>query len=107
MLGKTGEASELHKRAVFYTNQLATLWDDQSGIFLNKRLDTDEKSYRLSPTNFYPMLAKACTEKQAERMISEHYFNPNEFYGKYVMPSISRNDAGFKDNDYWRGRIWG
>jgi putative isomerase len=107
ILGKTAEASELHKRAVFYTNQLATLWDEQSGIFLNKRLDTDEKSYRLSPTNFYPMLAKACTEKQAARMISEHYFNPNEFYGKYVMPSISRNDAGFKDNDYWRGRIWG
>jgi glycogen debranching enzyme len=23
------------------------------------------------------------------------------------MPSISRNDSAFKDNDYWRGRIWG
>ncbi|MBS1915374.1 MAG: hypothetical protein JST87_03795 [Bacteroidetes bacterium] len=107
ILGKTAEANEIHKRAVFYTNQLATLWDEKSGIFLNKRLDKDEKSYRLSPTNFYPMLAKACTEKQAERMIREHYFNTNEFYGDYIMPSISRNDPGFKDNDYWRGRIWG
>ena len=107
LLGKTTEADELHQRAVFYTKQLATLWDEKAGIFLNKRLDNDEESYRLSPTNFYPMLAKACTQKQAARMISEHYFNPNEFYGKYVMPSISRNDAGFNDNDYWRGRIWG
>jgi len=40
-------------------------------------------------------------------MMKEHYFNPHEFYGEYVMPSISRNDSAFKDNDYWRGRIWG
>jgi len=23
------------------------------------------------------------------------------------MPSIARNDAAFKDQNYWRGRIWG
>ncbi|MEO6960832.1 MAG: trehalase family glycosidase, partial [Puia sp.] len=106
-LGKKTDAGELNKRASFYTKQLATLWDEKSGIFLNKRMDNGEKSHRLSPTNFYPMLAKACTEKQAERMIKEHYYNPDEFYGKYVIPSISRNDPAFKDNDYWRGRIWG
>src|SRR6202012_1520176 len=83
------------------------LWDEKTGIFLNKRLDNGQISYRLSPTNFYPMLAKACTQQQADRMIKEHYYNPDEFYGKYVMPSIARNDSAFKDNDYWRGRIWG
>jgi putative isomerase len=105
-LGKTAEAAELKKRSAFYTKQLATLWDEKAGIFLNKRLDTGEKSERLSPTNFYPMLAKACTQKQAERMMKEHYFNPKEFYGEFVMPSIARNDSAFKDNSYWRGRIW-
>ncbi|CAN5435159.1 hypothetical protein BH11BAC5_BH11BAC5_09380 [soil metagenome] len=105
-LGKTADAAELKKRSAFYTKQLATLWDEKAGIFLNKRLDTGEKSVRLSPTNFYPMLAKACTQKQAERMMKEHYFNPKEFYGEYVMPSIARNDSAFKDNSYWRGRIW-
>ncbi len=29
-----------------------------------------------------------------------------EFYGEYMIPSISRNDPAFNDNDYWRGRIW-
>jgi glycogen debranching enzyme len=53
------------------------------------------------------MLAKACTQAQAARMIKEHYYNPAEFYGEYVLPSIARNDPAFKDNDYWRGRIWG
>ena len=106
ILGKNAEAAALKKRSSFYAKQLGTLWDEKTGIFLNRRLDTDAKSYRLSPTNFYPMLAKACTQKQAERMMKEHYFNSNEFYGQYVMPSISRNDSGFKDNSYWRGRIW-
>jgi putative isomerase len=107
ILGKKAEANELNKRASFYTKQLATLWDEKTGIFLNKRLDTEEKSYRLSPTNFYPMLARACTKEQAERMVKDHYYNPNEFYGEYMMPTIARNDPAFKDNDYWRGRIWG
>ena len=58
LLGKTNDAKELRDRSTKYTQKLATLWDEQKGIFLNKRLDTDEKSYRISPTNFYPMLAK-------------------------------------------------
>ena len=107
ILGKKADAEELNKRAARYAGKLATLWDEKTGIFLNKRLDTGEKSYRLSPTNFYPMLAKACTQAQAERMIREHYYNPDEFYGEYVMPSIARNDPAFKDNNYWRGRTWG
>jgi hypothetical protein len=105
-LNKTTDARELEQRAAYYTKQLKTLWNEKAGIFLNKRLDTPANSYRLSPTNFYPLLAKACTQQQAERMIKEHYFNPNEFYGEYTLPSIARNDSAFKDNSYWRGRIW-
>lgn len=107
ILGKEAAVNELNKRAGYYTKKLATLWDNKSGIFLNKGLDNGQLSHRISPTNFYPMLAKACTQEQAERMIKEHYYNPDEFYGEYVMPSIARDDPAFKDNDYWRGRIWG
>jgi hypothetical protein len=106
-LGKKDDAAEFHDRAEKYKTKLNELWDEKTGIFLNKRLDTGEKSYRLTPTNFYPMLAKACTQDKAERMIDEHYFNANEFHGEFVIPSVARNDSAFKDMDYWRGRIWG
>jgi len=106
VLGMKKDAAEFRDRAKKYTANLNLLWDEGKGIYLNKRLDTGEKSYRISPTNFYPMLVKACSQKQAERMINEHYFNPQEFYGEFVIPSIARNDTAFKDNDYWRGRIW-
>jgi hypothetical protein len=76
-------------------------------MYLNKRTDTGERSPRLSPTNFYPLIAKVPTAEQAARMVREHYFNPREFHGEWVMPSIARNVPGFEDQNYWRGRIWG
>lgn len=106
-LGKSSEASELRGRAAKYRAKLATLWDEKAGIFLNKDLRTGESSHRLSPTNFYPMMAKVATPGQAQRMVSEHLLNPAEFWGEWVIPSIARDDPAFKDQNYWRGRIWG
>ena len=73
----------------------------------NKRTDTGELSPRLSPTNFYPLLAKAPTQAQATRMIKEHLLNSEEFNTQWMMPSIAANDPAYKDQEYWRGRIWG
>ncbi len=107
VLGKAPDAAELRGRAQHYRAKLATMWDDQAGMFLNRDLKTGEPSHRLSPTNFYPMLAGAATPQQVDRMIKEHLFNPQEFWGQWVVPSIARNDPAFQDQNYWRGRIWG
>jgi len=106
-LGRSGAGKELRDRAARYRTQLATLWDDKTGIFLNKDLHTGRFNTRLSPTNFYPMLAKAVTPGQAKTMIEKHLLNPDEFWGEWVIPSIARNDPAFRDQNYWRGRIWG
>jgi hypothetical protein len=53
------------------------------------------------------LIAGVAPRDRAERMIREHLLNENEFWGRYVIPSIARNDAAYPDNDYWRGRIWG
>lgn len=107
LLGRTGEARELAARAGAYGARLQTLWDERTGMFLNKDLDTGRLSTRLSPTNFYPMLAGVASAGQADRMVREHLLNPREFWGEWVIPSIARSDPGFRDQDYWRGRIWG
>jgi putative isomerase len=84
---------------------IQNLWNDEDGIFENRYWD-GRFSKRLSPTNFYPLIAGLATPQQAERMIKDHLLNPNEFWGQYVMPTIARNDAVFKDQYYWRGDIW-
>jgi len=106
VLGKTKIQAELQERARIYSEKLETLWNEDFGLYLNRDLTTGEFSYRLSPTLFYPLLAKVPDERQARRMIDEHFYNPDEFWGEYVIPSIARNDAAFADNTYWRGRIW-
>lgn len=106
ILNKTKDAKELRKRAAFYRENLEKLWVKNNAFYLNKRTDTQTFSERLSPTLFYPMLAKVPSQKQAKEMIDKHYFNEEEFYGDWIMPSIARNDSAFKDQNYWRGRIW-
>ena len=107
VLGKDADQRELLARGDKYAAALGTLWDETAGIYLNKRTDTGEKSPRLSPTNFYPLIAKVATPEQAARMVRDHYFNPREFHGEWVIPSIARNVPGYQDQNYWRGRIWG
>ena len=107
ILGENAAAKEIRERSTRYRAKLATLWNSDAGIFLNQDLHTGQFSSRLSPTNFYPLLAKAATPQQAEAMIKNHLLNPKEFWGEWIIPSIARDDPAFKDQDYWRGRIWG
>jgi putative isomerase len=107
ILNKPAEAKELKGRSTRYREKLATLWNEREGIFLNKDLHTGQFNTRLSPTNFYPMLASAATAEQAKTMIEKHLRNPKEFWGEWVIPSIARDDPAFGDQNYWRGRIWG
>ena len=62
---------------------------------------------RISPTNFYPLLARQATPEQARQMVDAHLLNPGEFWGEWVLPSVPRSDPAFRDQEYWRGRIWG
>lgn len=106
ILGEKDDAKELTERAEKYAKKLETLRDNQFGLYLNKNLVTGKFSYRLSPTLFFPLLAKVPNHDQASRMMREHFYNANEFWGEYIMPSIARNDNAYKDFHYWRGRIW-
>lgn len=105
-LGKNDIAGELTNSAGKYSRSLQKLWNNNEGIFLNKYTDNGEFSHRISPTNFYPLIARVETQDQAETMMRRNFYNPEKFRGEWIMPSIARSDSGYKDNEYWRGRIW-
>ncbi|HEY4299956.1 MAG TPA: trehalase family glycosidase [Candidatus Didemnitutus sp.] len=107
VLGRADEARELRSHGAAMAAKLATLWDEGEGIYLNRNLITGQPSRRISPTNFYPLLAGVPTAAQARTMVERHLLNPAEFGGAWMIPSVPRNDPAFKDQDYWRGRIWG
>lgn len=107
VLGLSVDEAELRQRAAAYRSQLARLWSEPHGMYLARRPDTGELDPRLALSNFYPLLAKAPTQAQAERMLQEHFYNPQEFWGEWIIPNTPRNDPAYADQHYWRGRIWG
>jgi hypothetical protein len=106
ILGRKNETKELKKRASEFSKKINSLWHEEKGIYVNKRTDTKEFYNRLSPTSFYPLLAKAASNTQAERLIKEHFYNPEEFWGEWILPSIARNDPAYPTQRYWKGAIW-
>lgn len=105
-LGKDGEAAEFAQLADDTRGRIRTvLWDEARGIFANRqRHGGFVKS--LGPTSFYPLLCGAASEAQARRLL-DHLADPALFGGAYMIPNATRDDPAYRDNVYWRGRIWG
>ena len=99
------EREEIEDRGRRADQGMQTLWDAESGMFLNRDLITGALSHRIGPTNFYAGFCPSVTKEQAASL-SAHYFDPAEFYGEFVIPTIARNDTAYADQMYWRGRIW-
>jgi putative isomerase len=105
-LKRDKEFTEITERAHKYRKKMRELWDEEFGLYLNRLTKNQKLSRRISPTNFYALNAKAATQPQAKRMIDEHFYNPDEFWGDYIMPSCARNDTAYTGETYWRGSIW-
>ncbi len=106
LTGNQGDIPELQRRLELTRQGLERMWDEKTGCYLNLRTDTGEFSPRLSPTHFYALFDPQVPADRARRMAQEHYYNPEEFYGSWMMPTIARNDPAYPDQDYWRGRVW-
>ena len=106
ILRKADIAEELLERAELSKNGLEDMWDEEFGMYLNKRVDTGEFSRRVSPTNFYALFSDKITPGRVERIINGHFYNSEEFYGEFMMPTIARNDPAYAEQNYWRGCIW-
>jgi len=82
----------------------STLWNEKEGFYFDRHWD-GRFSNKKASSNFYPLLARIPDEEQALRML-RHLLDSDEFWGDYVIPTISKDDPAFKDQQYWRGTIW-
>jgi glycogen debranching enzyme len=80
------------------------LWDEREGFYFDRYWD-GRFSTRKAASNFYPLLAGIPDKTRALRML-RHLLNPEEFWGEFVIPTISRDDPSFKDQRRWRGAVW-
>ncbi len=80
------------------------LWDQDSGMYLDRLWD-GRFTKRMAASNFYPLLAGIAPPDRAKQMLAT-LFDEQKFWGQYVLPSVSRDDPAFSDQQYWRGTIW-
>jgi glycogen debranching enzyme len=85
------------------------LWNQREGFYFDRYWD-GRFSLHKAASNFYALLARVPDEGRAQLLL-RHLLNPKEFWGDYVLPTISRDDPAFNDpqnpgRQYWRGTIW-
>lgn len=104
ILGDTENQKDLNERAQALEKALEGVWDEKTGLYLNRRKDTGELQHRLSPFHFHALFSRKINKERAERIIREHLRNPKEFWTPYILPSIARNDPSYPDQVYFRSR---
>ncbi|MEW5692208.1 MAG: trehalase family glycosidase [Candidatus Hydrogenedentota bacterium] len=81
------------------------LWDNNRKLYVNRHWD-GKFSSEISPTSFYPLLAKIPDRESAYFLIKK-LFDERFFFGEYIIPSISKDSKYYNpDGDYWAGRVW-
>ncbi len=80
------------------------LWNEADGFYYDRYWD-GRFSSKKAASNFYPLLAKIPDQERA-LLLRKRLLSEEEFWGEYVVPTISRDDQEFADQDYWRGKIW-
>jgi putative isomerase len=112
LLNRSDDAALLRQRLGTVKSLVSDhLWDNTTGLFVNKFVSNQTFYRRISPTSFYPMQAGIATPEQAERMMST-LVSPRHFCvsegGKgnsdscfWPLPSIAASDPAFPPLGYW------
>jgi len=104
ILGLHEEASEWHQRAEAHLQcMLKELWDEKAGIF--NSLHNEQPIPVFTPFNLYPLWTGQLPKEINERLV-EHLKNPDEFWGRYMIPTVARNDPAYSCDQMWRGPVW-
>ena len=61
---------------------------------------------RLTPMNFYPLIAGVPDKARAERTLSWMY-REDKFWLPNVLPTVAKDDPLWPEQEYWHGHIWG
>ncbi|HMB02055.1 MAG TPA: trehalase family glycosidase [Spirochaetota bacterium] len=99
-------AARLQNFAAELKKNIDRLWDPKHQIYANFQTSTKKHSTVYAPTCFYPLLAGMAPADKARLMVKKHLLIEKEFWGKWVLPSVSRKEKSYHDQQYWRGRIW-
>jgi hypothetical protein len=80
-----------------------TFWDSRRGFYYDRHWD-GRMSSKMSASSFFPLLARIPDEAQIRQM-RRHLLNTTEFWGDFIIPSVSRDSEEYKQQSGWRGSV--
>ncbi|MGH9615318.1 MAG: amylo-alpha-1,6-glucosidase [Acidobacteriaceae bacterium] len=111
-IGKPDEAKRHRQEETAMIARIdAKLWNEKLGIYCSRFWDNDDGTpgdflTRLTPANFYPLICGAPGAERAQKVLSA-MTDPTQFWGEWILPTVSRRDPLFLGQTYWHGTIWG
>ena len=101
--GETQRYREQYERMKTLVN--AKLWNEPEGFYYDRYWD-GRFSVHKAASAFFTLLARIPDEARAQRML-KRLLDPKQFWGDYVVPSISRDDPAFRPESQqsWRGAV--
>lgn len=113
-VGATQDAAWLRAEADRVAARLRErLLDPAVGYYRNRFFDGTFSPVK-APDMFFPLMAGLCDDG-TQRRLREILLDPRQFWGDNVVPTVSRDDAGYGDEpvrdaywngNYWRGNVW-
>jgi putative isomerase len=103
-IGRLEEARKWREEAASLTYRMIDhLWDEEMGIF--QALHEGKKVPVLTPFHLLPLWTGQLPGKYNDRLI-EHLLDPDEFMGKFALPTMAYNDPAYDPQTMWRGPLW-
>jgi len=103
-LGMTDEGAMWRRRAAAIVRRMVKdFWDEEAGLFW--ALHDEQPIPVITPFNLYPLWTGQLPVHIRDRLI-DHLTNPDEFWGEYVIPTVSRADPHYDPKTMWRGPVW-
>jgi hypothetical protein len=112
-LGKPGEAKAWESKAAARAKKInATMWDEETGFYYNVGKKDHTFSFK-SPNDlkreeiigFLPLWAGIADSARAKRLV-EKLSEPDKFWRRFGVPSLSAGDSYYDPKGYWNGPVW-
>jgi hypothetical protein len=112
-LGLQEEASHWKKDHVQRAKLInEVFWDEENGFYYNVNKSDNSFTFK-SPNDlkrdeiigFLPLWAGVADQAKAERLL-EKLKDPNQFWRRNGIPSLSAADSYYNDKGYWNGPVW-
>ena len=110
-LGKTEDATRFHGEHVRMMKEMNDrLWNESLGLYCNRSWDNNPDGSpkfitRITPMNFYPLIAGVPDAARAKRML-DMLHDPKKFWGDYLIPTLPYDDPDYHQQEYWHGHTW-